>query len=116
MPKEQSPEKPTARRYSPKEKAAANRRLDRAADVLVQTPLGMALDDNIADNVAPQAIIAVLDRADSSVKTALNVSVEPAPWEVVWESISGGPRPDPLGRRDGAATNTLAVAAQGGKQ
>ncbi len=52
--------------------------------MLVQRLPGMALDGDVANNVALQAIIAALDRAGLSVKTALNVSIEPAPWKVVW--------------------------------
>jgi hypothetical protein len=83
---------------------------------LVQGLLRFALGGEAPDNIVLQAIRDAPDRAGCSVKTALNISIEPAPWKVFWESISGDPRPDPLGQRDGAATNALAAAVTGGKQ
>jgi len=63
-------------------KAAAKRRLDQAADVLVQRLLAFALDGGTSDNVALQAIIAALDRAGLNVKQAMELSAkEPELWE-----------------------------------
>ena len=48
---------------APQVKAAAKRRLDQAADVLVQRPLKFALDGDAPDHVALAAIRDALDRA-----------------------------------------------------
>lgn len=61
-------------------KAAARRRLDQAADVLVQRLLKFALDGDVADNVALAAIRDALDRAGMGAKTEVAVEVK-APWE-----------------------------------
>ena len=74
---------------APQVKAAAKRRLAQAADVLVQRLLAFALDGDTTDNVALQAIIAALDRAGLSVKQAIEIGVDPAPWEEVMANITG---------------------------
>ena len=74
---------------APQVKAAAKRRLAQAADVLVQRLLAFALDGDTTDNVALQAIIAALDRAGLSVRQAIEIGVDPAPWEEVMTNITG---------------------------
>ena len=90
---------------APQVKAAARKRLDQAADVLVQRLLGFALDGQCEDNTALRAIIAALDRAGIIVPNTLDVTVGPKPWEQIFDGISGGSRaaarassgyPDPL--------------------
>jgi hypothetical protein len=66
---------------APQVKAAALRRLDQAADVLVQRLLQFALDGNVDDNVALRAIRDALDRAGLAAKTEVAVEVAQAPWE-----------------------------------
>jgi hypothetical protein len=51
--------------------------------------LSGAFDPNVADPVARHAILAALDRAGLSVKTALEVEVQRSPWETVLESAAG---------------------------
>ncbi len=65
---------------APQVREAARRRLDQAADVLVQRLLAFALDGDVADNVALQAIRDALDRAGMAPKTEVEVGVK-APWE-----------------------------------
>jgi hypothetical protein len=48
---------------APQVEAAARRRLDQAADVLVQRLLAFALDSDAPDNIALQTIRDALDRA-----------------------------------------------------
>jgi hypothetical protein len=70
----------------------------KAADVLVQRLLGMALDGDVADNTALQAIIGALDRAGLSVKHA--VEIGPAkPYEVVFGDLAGGSRAESRSRQ-----------------
>ena len=73
---------------APQTKVKARRRLEQAADVLVQRLLTYALDGDTSDNVALSAVIAALDRAGISVKTAATVEVSVKPWESVFEGIS----------------------------
>jgi hypothetical protein len=75
---------------APQVKAAARRRrLDQAADVLVQRLFRFALDGDPSDNVALQAIIAALDRAGLSVKSAVELSVpELAPLEELLRGVA----------------------------
>lgn len=76
---------------APQVKAAAKRRLDQAAEVLVQRLLAFALDGDTSENVALHAIIAALDRAGLSVKQALELSAsaEPKPYEEMLMGITG---------------------------
>jgi len=60
--------------------------------VLVQRLLSLALDGDTPDNVALSAIIAALDRAGISVKTAATVEVTVRPFERVFDAITAGPR------------------------
>lgn len=73
---------------APQVKAAAKRRLDQAADVLVQRLLGFALDGHAPDAVALAAIRDALDRAGLGAKQALEIGVEPARWEVMFTDIA----------------------------
>jgi hypothetical protein len=67
---------------APQTRAKAQRRLQQAADVLVQRLLGLALDGDTPDAVALQAIRDALDRAGLGAKQALELSAKPlAPWE-----------------------------------
>jgi len=78
---------------APQVRAAAKRRLDQAADVLVQRLLNFALDGNTSDNAALQAVIAALDRAGIIKPAQLDVTVgTPQAWELVFDSIAGGSR------------------------
>ena len=87
---------------APQVQKAARRRLEQAADMLVQRLLSFALDGDTSYNVAPAAVIAALDRAGISVKPAATVEVTVEPWEQVFEGISkvvAGPRdPNPAWR------------------
>ncbi|WP_099039719.1 hypothetical protein [Mycobacterium neglectum] len=66
---------------APQVKAKAQRRLQQAADSLVQRLLGFALDGGVDDNVALRAIRDALDRAGMAAKTELAVEVKQEPWE-----------------------------------
>ena len=60
--------------------------------MLVQRLLSLALDGDTPDNVALSAIIAALDRAGLSVKTAGTLEVSVKPFERVFDAITAGPR------------------------
>jgi hypothetical protein len=64
---------------APQVKAAAKRRLDAAADVLVQRLLGFALDGDTPDNIALAAIRDALDRAGLVAPKTLDVRSAPGP-------------------------------------
>src|SRR3954451_7512736 len=67
---------------APQVKAKAQRRLQQAADALVQRLLGMALDSETPDHVALQAIRDALDRAGLGGKQSVELSAkQPEPWE-----------------------------------
>ena len=66
---------------APQVKAKAQRRLQQAADALVQRLLGMALDGDTPDHVALAAIRDALDRAGLGAKQAVEVEVTKAPYE-----------------------------------
>jgi hypothetical protein len=67
---------------APQARAKAKRRLDQAADVLVQRLLQFALDGNVDDNVALRAIRDALDRAGLKPRAQVEVSAKPPePWE-----------------------------------
>ena len=72
---------------APQVKAKALRRLQQAADALVQRQLGIALDGDAPDHVALQAIRDALDRAGIPAKA--EVSVELKPWERLMGDIAG---------------------------
>jgi hypothetical protein len=74
---------------APQTRAKALRRLQQAADVLVQRLLGLALDGEAPDAVALQAIRDALDRAGLGAKQALELSAKPlAPWEEIMGDIA----------------------------
>ena len=75
------------RRPAPKRRGDCTSR-----DVLVQRLLSLALDGDTPDNVALSAIIAALDRAGLSVKTAGTLEVSVKPFERVFDAITAGPR------------------------
>jgi hypothetical protein len=83
---------------APQCRERAKRRLEQAADVLVQRLLGMALDGE-PNNVALQAVIAALDRAGMSPKHLVDVGVGPRTWEVVFDDISTDTRSESRARR-----------------
>lgn len=71
---------------APQVQKAARRRLEQAADVLVQRLLGIALDGTAPDQVALSAVLAALDRAGLSVKSTVGVEVSARPWEQVMDA------------------------------
>jgi hypothetical protein len=73
---------------APQVKAAAKRRLEQAADALVQRLLGFALDGQAPDAVALTAIRDALDRAGISVKHLVEVGAEPSPYEDMLTGIT----------------------------
>lgn len=73
---------------APQVKAKAQRRLQQAADALVQRLLGFALDGNVADPVALQAIRDALDRAGLGAKQAVGVEVTVQPSEEVLGDVA----------------------------
>lgn len=93
---------------APQVKAKAQRRLQQAADSLVQRLLGMALDGDVADHVALAAIRDALDRAGMGGEQAVEVEVSVQPWEELLGDVThitraqheamkrGEPLPDPL--------------------
>ena len=62
---------------APQVRQAAQRRLQNAADVLVQRLLGFALDGEAPDAVALAAIRDALDRAGLNPKTAIEIELKP---------------------------------------
>jgi hypothetical protein len=66
----------------------AQHRLQQAADVLVQRLLSFALDGNVADPVALQAIRGALDRA--GLKPGIDVDVRLKPFESIFEQVESG--------------------------
>ena len=74
---------------APQVRAAARRRLDQAADALAQRLLGFAFDGGVADPVALAAVRDALDRAGLSAKHAIEIGVDPAPWEQVLANLGG---------------------------
>ena len=77
---------------APQVKPAARKRLDQAADVLVQRLLSFALDGQVDDPIALRAIVAALDRAGFSVTQPLDVAIGSRPFELVFDAIAGGSR------------------------
>ncbi|BBZ34115.1 HGGxSTG domain-containing protein [Mycolicibacterium confluentis] len=72
---------------APQVQKAARRRLEQAADALVQRLLGIALDGTAPDQVALSAVLAALDRAGLSVKSTVGVEVSAKPWEQVMDAV-----------------------------
>ena len=76
---------------APQVKAAAQRRLQNAADVLVERLLGFALDGQAPDAFALQAVRDALDRAGMNPKTGVEIEVKP--YQAIFEQMeSGGSR------------------------
>jgi hypothetical protein len=76
-------------------KAAAQRRLQQAADALTARLLGFALDQGVPDAIALQAVRDALDRAGLSPKTAVELDVALKPYEQILQNIprlQGGSR------------------------
>jgi hypothetical protein len=90
---------------APQVKAAAKRRLEQAADVLVQRLLGFALDGEVPDPVALADIRDALDRAGLNPKTAVEVEVSTAPWQEAFAGAAGVAR---ITREDSHARRWLA--------
>jgi len=90
---------------APQVQKAARRRLEQAADVLVQRLLGIALDGTAPDQVALSAVLGALDRAGLSVKSTLGVEVTAKPWEQIadeaFTTIDAGSRDSYRAARDG---------------
>jgi hypothetical protein len=86
---------------APQTRAKAQRRLDQAADGLVQRLLGFALDGEVADREALLAIRDALDRAGITAKYALELSAatEPKPYEEVFAGIAKITRAESHARR-----------------
>ena len=73
-------------------KAKARLRLEMASDRLARQLLNMTSDPNVADPVKLAAIKDALDRGGIQAKTAVLVEVSTKPYELVFDSISAGPR------------------------
>ncbi|WP_160110837.1 hypothetical protein [Mycolicibacterium houstonense] len=76
-------------------KAAAQRRLQQAADALTTRLIGFALDQGVPDAIALQAVKDALDRAGLSPKTAVEVDVALKPYERILNNLpklQGGSR------------------------
>lgn len=78
---------------APQVKAAAKRRIDQAAEALVQRLLGFALDGDVPDAVALAAVKDALDRAGLGAKQSLELSPKPlAPWEEMFMDFAATSR------------------------
>jgi hypothetical protein len=77
---------------SPQVRAKAQRRLQQAADVLVQRLLSFALDGTVDDPVALRAIQDALDRA--GMKPGIDVSVTAKTFESIFDQVESGSRSD----------------------
>lgn len=93
---------------APQVQKAARRRLEQAADVLVQRLLGIALDGTAPDQVALSAVLGALDRAGLSVKSTLGVEVAVKPWEQIadeaFSTVEAGSRDEYRAARGGQPT------------
>ncbi len=74
---------------APQVKAAAKRRLERALDAATQRLLGFAFDADVRDVIALAAVNGILDRGGLTAKQALEIGVDPAPWEEVLSNLAG---------------------------
>jgi len=75
--------------------AAAQRRLQEAADAIIARVIGFALDNGVPDDIAPKAVIAAADRAGFSVKPSATLEVSTKPYEIVLDNLdnlTGGSR------------------------
>ncbi|MFT3663316.1 MAG: hypothetical protein QM809_18710 [Gordonia sp. (in: high G+C Gram-positive bacteria)] len=85
---------------APQVKRAARARLENAADRMAKELLKIAVSDDAPDSVKLSAIKDALDRAGLSAKTAVEVSVDPKPFEQVLDVMfSGGSRAGSRSRR-----------------
>jgi hypothetical protein len=98
---------PRPRWRGPQVRAAAKRRLDQAADVLVQRLLKFALDGNAPDTFALTAIRDALDRAGLGAKQTVAVEVK-APWEELLGDVAHS---NPRSARGHEARRTAAPSA-----
>lgn len=64
---------------APQVKAAAQRRLQQAADAIIARMIGFALDNGVPDDIALKAVIAVADRVGFSVKTSATLEISAIP-------------------------------------
>ena len=92
---------------APQTKAKAQRRLQQAADVLVQRLLSFALDGDVADPVALAAIRDALDRAGMNAKTAVEIT---APYRAIFESMESGGSRAQFRRSMGIEDNSDSIA------
>src|SRR6185436_1366303 len=74
---------------APQVKAAAKRRLEQALDAAAQRLLGFAFDEDVRDVIALAAVNGILDRGGLTAKQALEIGVDPAPWEEVLANLAG---------------------------
>jgi hypothetical protein len=74
---------------APQVKAAAKRRLEQALDAAAQRLLGFAFDEDVRDVIALAAVNGILDRGGLTAKQALEIGVDPAPWEEVLSNLAG---------------------------
>ncbi|WP_412475542.1 hypothetical protein ACK8HH_03630 [Gordonia sp. LUNF6] len=91
---------------------AARARLEMAADRMAKELLKIAVSDEAPDHVKLAAIKDALDRAGLSAKTAVEVSVDPKPFEGILEAVmSGGSRAESRARRGDTAKDRAPDAA-----
>ena len=74
---------------APQVKAAAKRRLEQALDAAAQRLLGFAFDEDVRDVIALAAVNGILDRGGLTAKQALEIGVDPAPWEQLLSNLAG---------------------------
>jgi hypothetical protein len=85
---------------APQVKAKAQRRLQQAADALVQRLLGFALDCKVAEPVALQAIRDALDPAGLGAKQSVELSAKQSePWEEMFMDFARTTRAEHAARR-----------------
>jgi hypothetical protein len=65
-----------------------------ATDRLARELLGMTTDPNVSDPVKLAAIKDALDRGGLIAKSSVEVAVSAKPFELVFDSITSGPRED----------------------
>jgi hypothetical protein len=71
---------------------AARVRLQNAAEKMARELLGMATDTTVPEGVRLAAIKDALDRAGLKPATIVDLEVSPKPFELVFDSITAGPR------------------------
>lgn len=75
---------------APQVKAAAQRRLQNAADAIIERLLGFALDQGVPNDIALKAVIAAADRA--GFKPGVEIAVTTPAYESIFEQLTGGSR------------------------